>query len=238
MIFAAGLGTRLRPLTNEIPKAMVLLNGKPLLEHVILRLKEVGVKRIVVNVHHFAEKVIAFLENKDFGLEIKISHEKDILLDTGGGLKYAKDLFIKDEPILIYNVDVFSDANILELIAEHRESGALASLLARSSYSDRVFMQKDALLTGWQNLLTGEKKIVNDDFYKSEPIGFTGIQILSYEILSKIKEEGVFSIVDLYLRLAKTHKIAVKVDNDSFWMDLGTPEELARAESVIKNYEL
>jgi NDP-sugar pyrophosphorylase family protein len=235
MIFAAGLGTRLRPLTNTIPKAMVLLDGKPLLEHVILRLKEVGVKRIVVNVHHFAEKVISFIENGEFGLEILISHEKEILLDTGGGLKNAKHLFLKDEPILIYNVDILSDFNLLDLISSHKSSGAIATLLARSSFSDRVFMQKNGNLTGWQNLITGEKKIVNDDFHESTPIGFTGIQILSYDILSKIEEEGVFSIVDMYLRLAKTNKISVLIDDESLWMDLGTPEALAIAEREFQS---
>jgi len=234
MIFAAGLGTRLRPLTNDIPKALVKLDGKPLLEHVIIRMKEIGVKRIVVNVHHFAEKVIAFLDSKEWGVDINISHEKDLLLDTGGGLYNAKDLFIKDEPILIYNVDVLSDMNLDLMINNHTDSSALVTLLARSSYSDRVFMQKDNRLTGWQNLVTGEKKIVDNDFYESEPIGFTGIQILSYRIFDLIEERGVFSIVDLYLRLAKTEKIHVLVDNNCLWMDLGTPKALVTASELVR----
>lgn len=233
MIFAAGLGTRLRPLTNDIPKAMVLLAGKPLLEHVILRLKTAGVKRIVINVHHFAEKIISFIEVNDFGVEIKISNEKQQLLDTGGGLKFAKDLFIKDEPILIYNVDILSDTDISVLVSTHKRSGVLASLLARSSYVDRGFMQKDGMLTGWQNILTGEKKISNDNFYESTFIGFTGIHIISYELLDMIEEEGVCSIVDVYIRLAKYNKIAIVMDDDSFWMDLGTAESLALAEKYV-----
>lgn len=233
MIFAAGLGTRLRPLTNDVPKAMVILAGKPLLEHVILRLKDVGVRRIVINVHHFAETIISFIKSNDFGIEIKISYERDMLLDTGGGLKFAKKLFIKDEPILIYNVDVLSNADISLLVKSHKRSGAIASLLARSSYSDRGFMQKDGFLTGWQNILTGEKRMSIDVFEESTFIGFTGIHILSYGILDMIVEEGVFSIVDLYLRLAKDNKIAIVIDDESLWMDLGTPESLALAEEYV-----
>lgn len=233
MIFAAGLGTRLRPLTNDVPKAMVLLAGKPLLEYVILRLKEVGVSRIVINVHHFAETIITFIKSNDFGVEIKISYERDMLLDTGGGLKFAKDLFIKDEPVLIYNVDVLSNADISLLVEFHKRSDAIASLLARSSYSDRGFMQKDGFLTGWQNILTGEKRMSTDVFEESTFIGFTGIHILSYRILDMIDEEGVFSIVDLYLRLAKDNKIAIVIDDESLWMDLGTPESLALAEEYV-----
>lgn len=233
MIFAAGLGTRLRPLTNDVPKAMVVLAGKPLLEHVILRLKDVGVRRIVINVHHFAETIISFIKSNDFGVEIKISYESDMLLDTGGGLKFAKKLFIKDEPILIYNVDVLSNADISLLVESHKRSGAIASLLVRSSYSDRGFMQKDGFLTGWQNILTGEKRMSIDVFEESTFIGFTGIHILSYGILDMIVEEGVFSIVDLYLRLAKDNKIAIVIDDESLWMDLGTPESLALAEEYV-----
>lgn len=233
MIFAAGLGTRLRPLTNDVPKAMVILAGKPLLEYVILRLKDVGVRRIVINVHHFAETIISFIKSNDFGVEIRISYERDMLLDTGGGLKFAKKLFIKDEPILIYNVDVLSNADISLLVESHKRSGAIASLLVRSSYSDRGFMQKDGFLTGWQNILTGEKRMSIDVFEESTFIGFTGIHILSYGILDMIVEEGVFSIVDLYLRLAKDNKIAIVIDDESLWMDLGTPESLALAEKYV-----
>jgi len=230
MIFAAGLGTRLRPLTNSCPKAMVLLNGKPLLEHVIIKLKSVGIERIVVNVHHFADQITSFLANNDFGIDIRISNERECLLDTGGGLKYAKDLFIENEPILIYNVDVLSNVDISHLINIHIKSNSVATLLVRSDFSDRVFMSYQNKLTGWQNIKTGEKKIVNKDFYKSETIGFTGIHIVSYSIFEQIVEKGVFSIIDLYLRLAKTVNIMTVCDNNAVWMDLGTPDQLMLAE--------
>lgn len=229
-ILAAGLGTRLRPLTNSCPKAMVEYRGKPLLEHVIEKLKSIRVERIVINVHHFADKIIEFIESKDFGVEIKISYESNILLDTGGGLLFAKDLFIENEPIIIYNVDILSNIDINHLLSIHINTNALATLFVRSDFSDRVFMSYRGKLTGWQNIKTGEKKIVNDDFYISETVGFTGVHIVSYTIFKHIKEKGVFSIVDLYLRLAKFENIITYLDNQSFWMDLGTLEQLKYAE--------
>lgn len=233
MIFAAGLGTRLRPLTENCPKAMVELDGKPLLEHTIMKLKRYGVERIVINVHHFAEQIISFIEENDFGVEIVISDEMGLLLDTGGGLKKAQDLFIPGKPILIHNVDVLSDFDITELISKHVNSEALATLLVRSEYGDRAFMSYENRLTGWRNSNTGEKKIVDKYFYESSPVGFTGIHIIAYDLLQKITEKGVFSVVDLYLRLAKDNLIQTYLDNSSLWMDLGTIEQLNKAEELF-----
>lgn len=233
MIFAAGLGTRLRPLTNECPKAMVELDGKPLLEHTIMKLKSYGVERIVVNVHHFADKVTSFLEGNDFGVDIVVSDEKDLLLDTGGALKKAESLFIPGKPILIHNVDVLSDFDISSLIKEHMDSNALATLLVRPESGDRAFLAYENRLTGWRNLNTSETKIVNDDFYKSQAVGFTGIHIISYELLQKITEKDVFSVVDVYLRLAKDNFVQTYLDDTSLWMDLGTVEQLEKAKTLF-----
>ncbi len=233
MIFAAGLGTRLSPLTNNCPKAMVELDGKPLLEHTINKLKQNGVERIVVNVHHFADKIIYFLENNDFGIDIVISDEKDLLLDTGGGLKKAENLFIPNEPILIHNVDILSDFDISYLINSHIDTNALATLLVRSEIGNRFFLSYENMLTGWRNTSTLEKKIVNDRFYISKSVGFTGIHIVSYNLLSKITEKGVFSIIDVYLRLAKDNLIHTYTDDTSFWMDLGTVEQLDKAKDLF-----
>ncbi len=233
MIFAAGLGTRLSPLTNNCPKAMVELDGKPLLEHTINKLKQNGVERIVVNVHHFADKIIYFLENNDFGIDIVISDEKDLLLDTGGGLKKAENLFIPNEPILIHNVDILSDFDISYLINSHIDTNALATLLVRSEIGNRFFLSYENMLTGWRNTSTLEKKIVNDRFYISKSVGFTGIHIVSYNLLSKITEKGVFSIIDVYLRLAKDNLIQTYTDDTSFWMDLGTVEQLDKAKDLF-----
>jgi len=235
MIFAAGLGTRLRPLTNSCPKAMVELDGKPLLEHTIRKLKDYGVERIVINVHHFAEQIVSFIENNDFGVDIVLSDETDFLLDTGGGLKKAKEFFIPGKPILIHNVDVLSDFNIDNLIRKHQKSGALATLLVRSEFGDRAFMSYNNRLTGWRNSNTSEKKIVNDDFYNSLPVGFTGIHIVAYELLQKITEKAPFSVVDVYLRLAKDYFIQTYTDDLSLWMDLGTIDQLNIAEGIFKD---
>lgn len=233
MIFAAGLGTRLRPLTNSCPKAMVELNGRPLLEHIIKRLKHYGVERIVVNVHHYADQIISFIENNDFGIEIVISDETDLLLDTGGGLKKAEDLFIPNKPILIHNVDIFTDFDLNDLVKEHDGSGALATLWVRSESGDRALMTYNNRLTGWRNSDTLEKKVVNEDFYKSSTVGFTGVQIIAYELLQKITEKGAFSVIDMYLRLAKDNLIQTYTDDLSLWMDLGTVDQLYKAEKLF-----
>lgn len=233
MIFAAGLGTRLRPLTNSRPKAMVELGGKPLLEHTIRKLESLGVERIVINVHHFAEQIISFIKDNGFNAEIVISDERDMLLDTGGGLKKAESLFLPGKPILIHNVDIITNFDINKLIRKHNESGALATLLVRTEYGDRAFTSYEDNLTGWRNLDTLEEKIVNEKFHKSSLVGFTGIQVISYEFLNKITEKGSFSVVDVYLRLAINNFIQTFVDNSSFWMDLGTIEQLKKAEGLF-----
>lgn len=233
MIFAAGLGTRLRPLTEHCPKAMVRVKGKPLLEYVIRKMVDVGVKRVVVNVHHLAEQIIAFVENNDFGADVVISDERDCLLNTGGGLKKAKDLFIPGQPILIHNADIFSNFDINKLVEGHIASDALATLLVRKEYGDRAFLQYNGRLTGWRNFVTGEEKPANDDYCRSLPVGFTGIHIVAYEMLGMIIEDGVFSIVDLYLRLAKEGYISIYEDDSSLWMDLGTCEQLERARELF-----
>jgi NDP-sugar pyrophosphorylase family protein len=235
MIFAAGLGTRLRPLTENCPKAMVLLDGKPLLEHIILKIKDYGVERIVVNVHHYADQIISFIEKNDFGVDIAISDEIGFLLDTGGGLKRAEEYFIPGKPILIHNVDVLSDFDISNLIRKHIESKALATLLVRSEYGNRAFMSYGNRLTGWRNSDSLEEKIVNSDFYKSMPVGFTGIHIVAYELLQKITEKGAFSVVDVYLRLAKDYFIQTYTDNMSLWMDLGTIDQLNKAQGLLND---
>lgn len=229
MIFAAGLGTRLRPLTNDIPKALVMLKGKPLLERVILKMIDLGINRIVVNVHHFSDKVVKFIASKNWNCDIVISDESGELLDTGGALLFARDLFENGHDILIHNVDILSDCNIESLVESHSNSNTLATLLVRSSLDERVLTVCNDRLTGWRNRNTGDTKIANDDFYKSSFVGFTGIQIVSYEIFRHIKERGCFSIIDLYLRLAKKSMIACKIDDKSYWMDLGTIENLEKA---------
>ena len=239
MIFAAGLGTRLQHYTKNCPKALVSLNGKPLLEHCIVKLKDFGVNRIVINVHHFADQIEAFLESKNnFGMDIRISDERKLLLDTGGAIKHAKSLFIPNAPVLICNVDILSSLNLNDLVASHKKKQALATLNLRDKNTNRYLcFNKDGLLCAWKNDATKEEKIVNESHLNSNSYSFSGIHIIDYSLLDLIEEEGVFSIIDLYLRLAKNHKIAGYYDTSDLWMDLGKPEELHKAELLIKKLE-
>lgn len=232
MIFAAGLGTRLRPLTNDRPKAMVEFKGKPLLEHTIERLKAAGVTHIVVNVHHFADMVIDFLRSKDFGVKVSISDERDELLDTGGGLRKAADL-LGGEPFFIHNVDILSDVDLETMLKEHQESGAIATVGVRKTESDRYFMRSaDALLAGWGNKTTGET-IISRSADNLEEVSFTGIHIVSTQLLKFIKPEGAVSIIDAYLTAARECAIYCYSCDANSWMDVGTPEALKEAETLF-----
>lgn len=235
MIFAAGLGTRLFPYTNNKPKALVCLNGICLLERAIIKLKNIGVNRIVLNVHHFADQIIDFLHtNNNFDMDIKISIEKDLLLNTGGGLKNASKLFLKDSPILLYNVDVFSNTILSDFVDQHNNSDALVSMLMRDCNDERsLYFDGNMNLAGWRNNNTQQEKIVLSKSEMKVAMGFTGIHIVNYQIFNEITEKGSFSIIDLYLRLAKTHIISAIHDKSDIWIDLGKPESLHKAEKIL-----
>jgi NDP-sugar pyrophosphorylase family protein len=239
MIFAAGLGTRLKPYTNTKPKALVELAGKTLLERAIQKLVDIGVNRIVINVHHFAELIEDFLKEKDnFGVDICVSDERDQLLDTGGGLKKAKDLFIPGVPVLVYNVDILSSIDLNDLMKEHKATKALVSMVMRKRESSRyLFFNKHKQLTGWRNCKTGEVKQARADMDESEPLAFSGIHLVDPKLFNLIEEEGKFSIIDLYLRLAKTENVLAYKDQSDLWFDLGKPEQLQKAEILITNYD-
>ena len=236
MIFAAGLGTRLKPFTDSKPKALVELAGKSLLERAILKLIELKVDRIVINVHHYADLIEDFLlTNNNFGVDIRISDERKELLETGGGLKKATDLFIPNAPVLIYNVDVFSSLNLSELISFHNLNEALVSMVVRERTSSRyLYFNKENQLSGWKNCKTGEIKLAREDMNESKPMAFSGIHLLNSRLFSLIEEEGKFSIIDLYLRLAKNEKILAFKDSSEIWTDLGKPKDLAWAEEHLK----
>ena len=232
MIFAAGLGTRLRPLTNDRPKALVEFKGKTLLEHTINKLKGVGVDHVVVNVHHYADMVVDFLSSKDFGVKISISDERDELLDTGGGLRKAAAL-LGESPFFIHNVDILSDVDLKAMLAAHQENKAIATVGIRKSESDRYFMQNGVgQLCGWGNSTTGEE-IVSREAGDLEKISFTGIHIVSGAFLKYIKCEGAVSIIDAYLKAAQSETIYCFPCDDDLWMDVGTPELLKEAEVLF-----
>ncbi len=238
LLFAAGLGTRLKEHTQSRPKALVTLAGKPLLQHAIEHLKSFGISDITINVFHFAEQVISFIaENHSFGINIHISDEQEQLLDTGGGLKKAGKFLSGNEPILIYNVDVISNLDLNLLLNFHLQEQALATLVVRSRETSRYLMfDQNRQLAGWKNFSNNETRISRvDSFEKSEPLAFSGIHIIQPKLLDLITEEGKFPIMDLYLRLAKDHPIKAFIDTSSIWMDLGKPDQLQAAEIFFRN---
>lgn len=224
MIFAAGLGTRLRPLTNDRPKALVELQGITLLERVIRRMQRVGVDRLVINTHHFAGQVEAFLNSHDnFDMDILLSDERDELLDTGGGVLKARALFLPGAPVLIHNVDIISDMDLGALVRQHVEHRAHATLVVKESLADRVLKFNHGILKGWENKRTGEQKIVDDAFFGATEYNYCGIQILSPAYLENIILRGTFSIIDEHLAQARTHSIEL-FRHDGLVLDMGTPE--------------
>jgi len=238
LIFAAGLGTRLLEYTQNKPKAMVDLAGKPLIHHAIEYLKSFGITNVTINVFHFSDQIISYLnENHSFDIDIHISDERDQLLDTGGGLKKAGAFLKGNEPILIYNVDVISNLDLNVLLKCHQEQKALATLVVRSRKTSRYLMfDQNRQLAGWKNFSNGETIISRpESFADAQPLAFSGIHLIQPELLEMITEEGKFPIMDLYLRLAKNQSIKAFIDDSSLWMDLGKPEELLAAEKLFRS---
>jgi NDP-sugar pyrophosphorylase family protein len=237
LIFAAGLGTRLMEHTTDKPKALVQLAGKPLLQHAIEKLMAHQITDITINVFHFADQIISFLEHHPFhGANIHISDEREQLLDTGGGLLKARSFLAGSEPILIYNVDVISNLDLNMAENYHTGSGSLATLVVRKRDTSRYLMFDQHLqLAGWKNFHSSETKISREDtFANAVPYAFSGIQIVQPEIFELITEKGKFSTMDLYIRLARTEPIRGFVDTSTIWMDLGKPDQLQMAETLFR----
>lgn len=235
MIFAAGTGSRLKSETSNKPKALVEVGGKPLLQHAIEKLKESRVTEIVVNVHHFADQIIHFIDENDFDIPIYISDETGKLLETGGGLKKAKHFLEDSSPILIYNVDILSNIDLTEVKSVHQKSGALATLVVRQRKTQRYLkFNEEKQLVGWVNKKNGETKISRpEDFENAKEMAFSGIHFVRAEIFQYMPEMDRFSIIDLYLDLAKTHKIQGYFDSSELWMDVGKPEQLEEAREIF-----
>ncbi len=232
MILAAGLGTRLRPITDFKPKALVEVQGVPLLEIVIRRLIRYHFRDIIVNVHHHADQIIDFLKKKNnFNINIVISDESQEILDTGGGIKKAQVFFDDDKPFLVHNADVLTNLDLRELYHAHCINDALATLLVRHREGSRFFLfENSERLCGWENIVTGEKKMAYEPEGKTERLAFSCIHVIDPKIFPLITESGCFSIVDTYLRLAADHAIDAFVDDKSYWLDVGTPEKLKKGE--------
>ena len=237
MILAAGLGTRLKPITDELPKALVEVNGKTLLEIAIRNLIENDFRRIVINVHHFADKVKDFINKNTFAADIFISDESDLLLDTGGGIKHAQKYF-DDSPILVHNVDIISNLNLKEFYQFHLSDDALASLVVSNRESNRYLLfNDDNILCGWQDVKKEEKIIVRDDV-KLHQLAFSGIHILNPHLIESFPKEQVFSVITAYLKIAATEDIHAYVSIDLKWIDVGKVDSLQKAEALVKSIKL
>jgi NDP-sugar pyrophosphorylase family protein len=248
MILAAGLGTRLRPLTDTRPKALVKLNNRTLLEITLTRLRTFGVTETIINVHHFADMVIDYLKTKNnFNMRVEISREDDQLLDTGGGLKKAAWFFLEDsarsdsskqdEPFLLHNVDVISTIDLAAMLQFHKDHHALATLAVQSRESSRQLLFNDQLqLSGRRIEANSPLDTSHSPLPQSKkpsplhPAAFSGIHIISPRLLPMLTETGPFSIIDSYLRLSSQGQkvLAFRHDN-SYWRDLGKPADLAQA---------
>ncbi|GAB4295558.1 MAG: nucleotidyltransferase family protein [Ignavibacteriaceae bacterium] len=235
-ILAAGLGKRLRPLTDTVPKALVKVNGIPLLEILLGKLKSSGFDEIVINIHHMGEQIIKFLkDNHSFGLKIEISDESDRLLGTGGALKKAASFFEHEKTFLVHNVDVISDIDLTKLINYHSLKNHLATLVVRKRESNRLLLfDKELQLCGWKDNKKNQVRISKENIPVQKELAFNGIQVLNPEIFRFFPGREVFSLIDLYLNASVTEKITGYEDNESFWIDAGKEETLKEAAEILR----
>lgn len=239
MVLAAGLGTRLRPLTDDRPKALVELGGRTLLEIALSRLRSFAVREVIVNVHHFADMVIEYLKaNNNFGMRIEISRER-VLLDTGGGLKKASWFFLEsgrlDEPFLVHNVDVISTIDLARIIEFHKDSRALATLAVQERKSSRYLLFDEQLqLCGRRAGSDQDPELVRPSAHM-QALAFAGIHVISPRLLAMMIEEDVFPIVPVYLRLAgKGEPILAFRADEYYWRDLGRLDSVTQAAQDLK----
>lgn len=239
MIFAAGMGSRLKPLTDNMPKALIPVNGKPMLEHIILKLKDAGFHHLIINIHHMGEQILDFLAaNQNFGIKIDISDERDYLLDTGGGIKKASQFLRGNEPFLIHNVDILSNVDLRKIYESHLETKPLATLLVSKRNTSRYFLfNKENKLCGWRNHETGEVKSYYPYFNPEQynEYAFSGVHVLSPEILDWMDEwTGKFSIINFYLSICARTDIQAYLTGNLRLIDIGKPEALAKAEEWLR----
>ena len=234
LIFAAGMGTRLSHITKNTPKALVKVAGKPMLQHAIEKLVEARVSRIVINVHHFADKIIHFVSTLSYPeTEILISDERDELLETGGGLLKASPMFIPGQPIILYNADVITGVNLNSMIQYHHDKGGIATLMVKKRETSRYFIFDDnMLLCGWKNITTKDQIITRNTDVQNT-YAFSGIHIINPEIATKLGSVRKFSITNGYLDISNKNEIYGWKDWDEYWFDIGTPEKLMTAENFL-----
>ena len=250
MIFAAGLGTRLKPLTDNCPKALIEVGGKPMLQIVIEHLIKYGFNNIIINIHYLGNQITAFLEQHDnFGINITISDETNEILETGGGLWKAKDFFKDAQPFLVCNADILTNINLKKFYEQHLQNNAIATLAVRERNSSRYLLfDNDNVLFGWENIKTHEVKIPRKiptaikeqlaahETYALHEFAFSGYHIISPEIFKHNHREGKFSMIDWYLDLCKHHTIKAFQHTDDIWIDIGSQEELAKANIAYTSF--
>lgn len=237
MILAAGLGTRLRPLTDHTPKALIDVGGRPMLEHVALRLIAAGATRLIVNAHHHAEQVARFVaERNGFGVETMISDESGGLLETGGGLVNAARYFRREAPFLLHNVDILSDIDLAALYREHLRSAPLATLAVMDRGSVRYLaFDEERRLCGYGNSASGLERLTVNPKGETVRFGFTGVHVVSPRIFDLTTERGAFSIIDLYHNLAEAGERIEPYDvSGALWIDIGKPQQLERARGLFE----
>ncbi len=233
LIFAAGKGTRLKPFTDSHPKALAMVNGIPLLERNIRYLQDFGINDFVINVHHFGSQIVDFLKkNSDFGARIEISDESDELLETGGGLVFAREFLDHGEDFLIMNADILTDLNITEFVEYHKTKEDFATLAVSDRTSSRkLFFNEEMILRGWLNVQTGEQRLA--EFNKGfKALAFSGIHCINPEIFNKIKRSSKFSIMEEYLDLMHSETIH-GFEHSAHLVDVGRPESVLEAEKYF-----
>lgn len=235
MILAAGLGTRLRPLTDDRPKALAEVAGRTLLEMTLTRLRSFGIREVIINVHHFADMILHYLnENNYFGMRIEISRE-EVLLDTGGGLKKAAWFFLEGSqpsggPFLLHNVDVISTIDLGRMVQFHTENGALATLAVQKRETSRCLLFDEGLQLCGRRAGGEQKTELVRSVARMEALAFSGIHVVSPRLFAVMREEGVFSIITSYLRLAAQEERIMAFRADQYyWRDLGRPADLVQA---------
>ena len=234
MIFAAGLGTRLAPLTDACPKALLPVGGVPMLERVARRMVAAGVTRLVINVCPFADRIEAFVREKNgFGIDVVLSRESPAPLETGGGLLAARALFRSTDPLLLHNVDILSDLPLVSLLDAHRRDRPLATLAVMDRPTSRRLLFDDRGLLGRVDDAKGLRTLVRPAIGRITELAFSGVHAVAQSLLERLTETGRFSILDPYLRLAASGCVVLPFRVDGFpWIDIGRPEDLARSEAL------
>ena len=234
LIFAAGKGTRLKPFTDHHPKALAMVNEVPLLERNIRFLQSFGINEFVINIHHFGDQIVNFLKKRDnFGAKVEISDERNELLETGGGLVFARKFFDFQEDFLIMNADILTDMNVAKFVKYHQEKKDFATLAVSDRNSSRkLLFNPEMILRGWLNVQTGEQRLA--EFNKGfKALAFSGIHCINPEIFNKIKRTGKFSIMEEYLDLMHSEQIH-GYEHQGILIDVGRPESVLEAEKIFK----